>query len=345
MKTNFKSIYTILLIVFTIFFSCTKEKNNLYSISISPNTMVGTPAENFSLQQIKMFQASNNFISLLLTDIAKDSSINNFAVAPLYLINTLLNDTTYEVWQKGFLKHYNLSELSHRQRLNSEKSFLQTVKEIDSSINITTSIEAQSDTILNIFQNFEIKLMYPDAAPNNIDNIFTTFDNKKPRLEFITINGDIRTYRNDNEIATELPIGNGNYMLILIRPLNESIKDYTAHFSEEKYSTLINNMQERKINVSLPLFEINDTVSNLPMPQYTYEDSTVIFPKRLNILSCFKLTKATQADLNANTTSTANNSIFQSNNSEIIKYSSPFLFIVRGKNSNLIMFCGIFCTP
>ncbi len=344
MKTHLKSFYIFVFAAFVLFSSCKKEKNSLYSISISPNAMVGTPAEVFSIGQIKMFQASNNFISLLIADIAQDTSIHNFAIAPTYLLNNLLIDSTLLSWQESFIKHYSLTSLSQTQRKKTENDFLNAVKDIDSSIIINSDIVFENDETIKISQSFEKILMYEDNAPNDIDNIFTTSENKKTRLDFITISSDIRTYITDMEQTIELPIGNGNYMLMLIRPLNQSLRQYAKNFTEEKYFSLINNMQERKINVSFPLINIKDSTI-IPLPSYHDNDTTVTFPKTLSILYSFSLQKASQADLNTAVTHNRNKNILSNNTSEPIKFSSPFLFIIRGKSSNWIMFCGAFCKP
>lgn len=343
MENNKTSVCVIIFIAIVLLFSCNKNKNNLYSVSVSPYSMIGTPAEMFSLGQIRIFQANNNLICSLMENLSLDSSVTNYTIAPMHLIYNILADSISTDWQKGFAKHYNLTELSNKQFQQSETAFLNIVKDIDSSINIESSIYDKNDSSINIVQHFEIKLIYQDVAPNNVDNIFTTINNKKPRLDFITINGNIRSLTTSEEQVVELPIGNGNYMLMLIRPKLKSIREYMLDFSEEKYFSFIKDLQERRNTVSFPLISIKGTLSNIPMPQYSRMDSVIHFSPKLNLIHSFVLKKVAKTDINIQKVSTFTDGAFSFNNSDIIKYSSPFLFIIRGKNSNLIIFVGIYC--
>ena len=173
-----------------------------------------------------------------------------------------------------------------------------------------------------------------------VDNIFTTADNKKPRLEFITVNDNMQTLITDNEQVTSIKVGTGNYSLMLILPLNKSLQQYMSEFSEEKYLSFINRLQERRVNVSFPVFCLEDTIHNIPLPQYELLDTIVRFPKQLDVILYFNLTKATQADLNTQHKSEFN--VLKSSNKETLKYASPFLFFIRENNSNLILFTGIY---
>jgi hypothetical protein len=323
--------------------SCNKDKNSLYSISISPNNMVGTPAEMFSLGQVKMFQASNSLVSSMMENISKDTTINNFAIAPIYLINNIMIDTSLSSWQNAFQQTYNLSTLSYDQRQKEEKDFLGKVKQIDSSINITSKILLEDDSAITISQSLDLSLMYENIMPNNIDNIFTTIDNKRPRLDFLTINSQIRTLNTNDEQANEIAIGNGNYMLMMIMPKHQTIKEYLQDFTEEKYSTILNQMKEKNTTISFPLIEMQDTIHNVQMPNYQLSDSTISFTKRLDIIFSFSLRQGEMKGAEMNSAMSLNNRQLQVNNSEIMRYSSPFLFIIRGKNSNLIMFMGVYC--
>ncbi len=337
--------YITVISIIILLLSCNKEKDNLYSISISVNKMVGTPAEKFSLGQIKLFQVSNSFISERLELFANDTLNKNLAIAPFSLLNSIMLDSTQTQWQNAFFKHYNLSPMSHLQVKNMVESFDKTVKEIDSSINIVcqTIEKLDCDTCLDMFQSFQINLMYENIAPNDIDNIFTTIDNKKPRMDFITICDTFPIFQSEEEHIAEIPIGNGNYTLLLIKPLTQDIKKYVQDFTEEKYFNCINSLQLQKINISLPLIQITDTISNFPLPSFASIDTNISFQKSLNLYTDFSIRQADKTDISLNKLNQQNNAILQSNNSSLLKYASPFMFIVRGKNSNLIMFIGYFC--
>jgi len=340
-KIILQTLAIVLLIIGLV--SCNKDKNNLYSVSISPNNMLGTPAEMFSLGQIKMFQASNSLIGSMIEKIYEDTSINNFAIAPIYLINNIMVDTSLSLWQNAFQKTYNLSTLSYTQRKEEQKDFLDKVKQIDSSISITSRVVNENDSAITILQSLALELMYENIMPDNIDNIFTTIDNKRPRLDFMTINSRIRTLNTNDEQANEIEIGNGNYMLMMILPKHQTIKEYLRDFTEEKYSTILNRMKEKNLIISFPLIDMQDTINNVQLPNYQLSDSVISFNKRLDIVFNFSLKQSTLKSMKMNTTIDLNNRPLQINNAEIMRYSSPFLFVIRGKSSNLIMFIGVYC--
>lgn len=338
--------YSVILLSFVlIIISCNKKKDNLYGVSISANKMIGTPAEMFSLQHIKMFQASNDFTMKLLPTLSTDTTFSDFAFSPFYLLNNLIIDTSFSSYFLSYEKHYSLSSLSNNDMSSTINSFLSIVHKIDSTFDLKSDVEKQTKNKIFIKQDMEIPLLYEDFSTKDIDNIFTTIDNKKPRLNYITISGNFPIYLSDEEQVSEIPIGNGNYILMLIQPTATSIKDYVNKFDEQKYSYLIQNTQERQVNLSFPLIQLNMKEKELVMPNLSTKDSSIVFPKRLFVSTSFALKKASMAELSTTTNKSSNSPILSKNNSEPIKYNSPFLFLIRGKNSNLIMFIGWYLKP
>lgn len=83
------------LCVLTMFFtSCKKDNNSLYGISINPSSLVGTEAEAFTIQQLRMFSASNTNVAYMMQNSFADTIRNNICFSPIYLINNLLLDTS-----------------------------------------------------------------------------------------------------------------------------------------------------------------------------------------------------------------------------------------------------------
>ena len=335
-----KNIFLIIILISFLFISCKKDKNNLYSISISPNSMVGTPAEVFSLQQIKMFQASNSFICSFVSELKKDDINQNLVIAPFYLMNNIILDTLLAPYTDAYSQKYDISMTSPAQMISCINQFNKTVKQIDSSIDIQSKIDSETDSEINISQTLDIKLLYNNVAPNDIDNIFTNFDGTKRRIDFITLSDNINVCINDMEKVCEIPIGNGNYTMMLISPLNQSIKEYIATFDEKKYRFLINSMELRKVNVSFPLGNIFTNDYIVQMPKYKKGDSIVAFPKQLKLNSHFLISQADPTIISSTNMPQQNNGLMQTNDSSPLKYNAPFLLIIRGKNSNLIM---LFC--
>lgn len=343
-----KKIFYSLIIILSILIiaSCSKKKDNLYGVSISANQMIGTPAEMFSLQHIKMFQASNDFTMKLLPTLSTDTTFSNFALSPFYLLNNLIVDTLFSSYFTTYEKLYSLSSINNNDMPSTINSFLAIVHKIDSTFDLKSEVSKQTKNKIFIKQEMEIPLLYDDNTSKNFDNIFTTYDNKKPRLDYMNISGNFPIYLSDDEQVSEIPIGNGNYILMLIQPTSCSIKDYINKFDEQKYFSLIQNTQERQVNLAFPLINVNTKDKEIYMPTLSNSDSTITFPKKLFVSTSISLRKATMAELSTNVNNkTPNNSVLSKNDSKPIKYDSPFLFIIRGKNSNLIMLIGWYLSP
>jgi serine protease inhibitor len=337
-KNKILNVFVIFFIVCLII-SCNKKKENNYGVSISAPQMIGTPAEMFSLQHIKMFQASNAFTTNLLPTIIQTSNIHNFAFSPFYLLNNLMIDSCLNDYFISYEKYYTLSPHNSSEMLSTINDFKTIVHKIDSSFNIKSTIEKENPKKIIIKQELELPLLYENAKVKGVDNIFTTIDNKKPRLQYINISGNFNIYSSDEEQVSEVPLGNGNYILMLIKPLQKDIKQYVSCFNEEKYTSLIEKTENKSISISFPLINVRCQDMKIEMPELKTTDSNNVFPKELYVNSSFSLRKATMAELKM-VEKDMDNTILSKNNSDIIQYNSPFLFIIRGKNSNLIMFVG-----
>lgn len=296
-------------------FSCKDKKDELYGISIDASRMVGTPAEVFSIQHVKMFQASNSFIMEFLPELNSDSV--DFAIAPFYALSSLAMDTNLAAYFSCYAAYYNLSQHNANETKQAFNSFLTAIQSIDSSFNISNSLFVQANDTLNLTQSLTITLCY--------ENNFKQEENK------INISGEFLTLESHDETVCEIPFGNGNFVLDLLQPKAMSLKEYYNTFNEEHYATIFKQLENRKINVSFPKLDIAFESLPLNMPQIPKTDSTGIFNKLLMLTCSFKVENQTQ-----NTAS----SILQSNDSEPIVFERPFLFLVRGKNSNLIFFIG-----
>lgn len=339
MRQKLKIIFIVLCLVI-VFVGCKKQKDNLFSISISANNMVGTPAEAFSLQQIKMFQASNEFVFKLLRTTNFDSIQQNVSFSPFYLMNNILIDTNNKAYSEMYCKKYNLHFANIQQILSCLNSFEQTVEKIDSCIKIKSYID-QKDNQNIISQSFDIKLLYNNSAPEDIDNIFTTFDNKKPRIDFITITDNVNLSISQEEQVCDIPISNGNYTMMLIKPTNQTVFEYIKDFDEKKYLSIINSMELRKVKVSFPLGKIITSNFQLTLPPIQINDTMVSLNGTLLVNSEINLFQAPKNEIAENLLSQLSNTVLETNDSKPIKYNSPYIFIIRGKSSNLILYIGI----
>lgn len=325
---KYKYIALFFLIIF-VFVACKKDDSKLYGISIETNKMINSPAEVFSLQQIKIFMASNDFtlkgLPFLINDNSKQNT--NFAFSPLFLTYTIAQDSSFDDYLNQYEKQYNISLSNKNKRIQVFNSFLSSVKDIDSSINITSKILENKDNIIKIQQSLDLNLNY--------DNINIEEDNYSSKQQII-ISDEFSVLESSEQTIVDILVGNGNYILTLIQPKNASLQQYIKTFNEEKYASLINQMENRKTSVVFPLIEIDMQERTMNDINLANNDSLFRFPKEV-VLDChFAINHQQQANTSFEQT------LLKSNTSKPISFNKDFLFILRGKSSNLIMFIGYY---
>ncbi len=322
--------YVIIILLATFFFSsCKKDENKLYGISIETNKMINTPAEVFSLQQVKIFMASNDFtlkgLPYLTDKIAKKSE--NFSFSPLYLTYTIAQDSLFDEYLKQYETKYNLSILERNRRIQIFNSFLSSVKEIDSSINIQSKIIENNNNTIRIEQSLYLNLQY--------DNINIEEDKYSSNKQ-ITISDDFLVLETSEQTIVDILVGNGNYALTLIQPENTTLQDYISSFNEEKYASLIKQMENRKTSIKFPFIEIDMKEKIINDINLSDKDSLFRYPKEVSLDCHFAFKELTSKNTSFEQT------LLKSNNSTSILFNKDFLFILRGKSSNLIMFIGYY---
>ena len=322
--------YIIFLFFVVLFFvACKKDNNKLYGVSIETNKMINSPAEVFSLQQIKIFMASNDFTLKGLPYLINDSSKQNtfFAFSPLFLTYTIAQDSLFDDYLDQYEKQYNLSLSNQNKRLQIFNSFLSSVKDTDSSINIESKIIENKENIIKIQQSLDLNLSY--------DNINLEEDRYSSK-QHIIISDEFSVLDNSEQTMVDILVGNGNYVLTLIQPNNTTFQDYIKTFNEEKYASLINQMENRKNSVIFPLIDMDMQGKTMNDINLSRDNSHFRFPKEV-VLDChFSISHQQQ------TNSSFEQTLLKSNTSKPISFNKDFLFILRGKNSNLIMFIGYY---
>lgn len=329
----YRKFVPILLLVLCLFVSCKKDKGELYGVSIDASKMVNTPAEVFSLQQIALFGASNNFTLVSLQALSEDSLYKekDFAYAPLYMIYTMSEDTAFSDYIAFFEKHYKLTSTDREKREQMFLSLSSAVKNIDSTIQIGSSVVLSDKNNIHIEQSLYLKTHYDNVSVSHSkDNVFS--------VDMITMAGEFPFVQTSEEMVAEISLGNGNYVLDIIQPRNRSLDKYLSGFDEKKYTSILRNLENRKINLSIPAIDID--VKNRPLDICRTEkyDSLLCFPKEVLIDCRFKI-----ENVPLDKTS-FEEKMLNSNSSKPMAFDRDFVFVVRGKNSNLIMFIGFYHT-
>lgn len=164
-------------------------------------------------------------------------------------------------------------------KFKPEDQFTSMIKVYKSTIDILKDVEQVnkwcSDATHNKIQNILDKLT-PNDLMVLINAIYfkgiwkKTFDknktyqnnfnnfNKTPIMkDFMNITDNFDYYENDNIQSISLNYTKDNLKALIILPRNDDINTYISNFSSENYIDIIKNLNNQKVNLSLPKFEIN----------------------------------------------------------------------------------------
>lgn len=325
-----------LLFLSAVIVSCNKNnQENNYGVSISAPKMIGTAAEVFSEENIKILRMGNSFNFLLLNQpFANSDSSYNFSFSSLGILYNI-----YSIEDENYL-----NQLSDKFDISDTATLFEnisTIKKLISSIDSTIKIDFSSISDkfkkIKIYEKIEFPIFYEEVLRSKRQTFFTS-SNEKKSLEFFTIKRELGVYSDNNFNAVDMSIGNENYSLLLIVPKDGNINSFVKYFSEKDYKTIIEGLSPKIISLSFPnISNISDYSLLLPLISL---DSTYKLSS-LQINSEIKIVKPTPAELKQRKTD-IDNKLKSSTKTEKYTFNRPFLFIIRGKNSNSILTTGVF---
>ena len=88
-------------------------------------------------------------------------------------------------------------------------------------------------------------------------NNFNNFNKTPIMKDFMNITDNFDYFENDNIQSISLNYNKYNLKALIILPRNDDINTYINNFSSENYIDIIKNLNNQKVNLSLPKFEIN----------------------------------------------------------------------------------------
>jgi len=324
-----------LLFLSVVIVSCNKNnQENDYGVSISAPKMIGTPAEVFSEDNINILKISNSFNFLLLNQpFAHLDSSYNFSFSPLGILYNV-----YRIEDENYLNQFsNKFDISDTATLFENISTIKKlISGIDSSIKIDFSSTLDKSKKMKISEKIEFPIFYEEALKVKKQPFFTSKEKKS--LDFFTIKRELGVYSDNNFNAVNMSIGNENYSLLLIIPKNGNINSFVNSFSEKDYKTIIEGLTPKIISLSFPNIS-NISNYSLLLPLISLDSAYKL--SSLQISSEIKIIKPTPAELKQKKTD-IDNKLKSSTKTEKYTFNRPFLFIIRGKNSNSILTTGVF---
>lgn len=318
-----------------------KEAGNDYGVSVSAPNVIGTIAEQFSQEQLSLFKMANSLgISAAKQFSKSDSSAGNLAFSYLLLLDRLYNEASDTAYLKCLSQFYKIDNLSLERVRENFASVFQIISSIDSSLVMQSSFDTSDDGSALLVQRFSLSLPFEDALRSHSD-YFSDENLKKSRRNFFTLSGSFDCAASSEEIVSAIPIGNGNYRLMFVMPLQKSLRDYASDFSEAKYVELCERLEKRKIGLEIPTFENFVSETRIELPQMSC-DSVVVVNAAVQILSHIEINPPSEAQLKVETSSMEEKIIRQTKNEERISFNRPFLFILYGANSRAILLQGLY---
>ncbi len=319
---------------------CSKEKKNeTYGVSISAPSIVGTAAEAFSKEQIEFFKMANGLSFAINREFAKSDTLGqNTAFSALLLIRDLCVEQTEFGYLYSLFRNCNLAD-TNLERVNSN---LNSLQEVFRSIDSTLIFSSQSDsldkgTVLRI-QRFSLSLQYEEAL-NTYSEYFSDMEFKKTKRNFFKLFGNFNCLVQEAETVVDIPVGNGNYSLMLIMPNQKDVRSYAEEFTEGLYGKLSEGLEKRMIGLCFPTFENYSTKVLIPLPKQSSDTLSEVKTKQI-IQSEITIRQPNEAFLQTLNTSLEEKIIHHAENKEEISFNRPFLFILRGSSSKAIILQG-----
>ena len=331
------SILTILLLTALLQFSCNKStKEQDFGVSISAPKLIGTPAEKFTPEELQTLRISNSLSFLFLNQIYNSTdSLFPFSFSTLGVLSYIYNvsDTNYIAALKQQFSIKDSSTL-----MQNITSTLSVVSEIDSTIKKSTTFSLnKTSQIPTLTQELQIPIPYEGMLKSK-QLTFSPTDSTQRKMTFYQIAGTFGLSQNETALCLDVPLGNGNYSLLIIEPKDWDIKTFASNFTETKYMEIIESLTFQNLKVSLPELSLASSCA-LPLPSISGQTPQSV--KSFLLTSILSLQKPTRASFAVDKTD-IDTKLQANSKTEHHHIYKPFLYILRGKSSNSILLLGIF---
>ena len=188
---------------------------------------------------------------------------------------------------------------------------------------------------------------------------FMPEEGEKLKVDMMHQEAKLRYSQNNTFSMAELPYGNGHFNMVVLLPKNEKkVDNVIAELSNEKWTTWMQNLEEKEIKLSFPKFkfvgdyELNDPLINMGMPLAFSgkADFTGILSNGGIYIS--KVKHKTFIEVDEKGTEAAAVTSVEVNVTSIEEPTAidfiankPFVFAITEKDTNSILFLGKFMKP
>jgi serpin B len=180
--------------------------------------------------------------------------------------------------------------------------------------------------------------------------------------DMMSMKGKFKYAQNEDYDVLELPYANENYSMLMIKPKSAGINEFISGFDRQKLNNIIDKLEKDSVNISLPKIDLEYEVE---LKEILFEMGirdamnrlTADFSKMFEAISggiwISKVRQKSFLKINEEGTEAAAATVVVmgrlsavTNSHEIyINFNSPYLFLIREKRSNTILFCGKIINP
>lgn len=193
-------------------------------------------------------------------------------------------------------------------------------------------------------------------SKNTYERAFHTNASSFQETSFMTGEMECGYYQANDYSAVELPYGNGHFSMVIILPNSHLDDVFISTLDQDKFNSCVDNMVTQKVQVTFPKFkfecdlELNDLLKAMGMP--TAFNESADFSGIVNGGGIFisKVKHKTFVEVNEEGTEAAAVTSVEMMETSMPNYTNfmadrPFVFAIREKDTNAIMFIGKFMEP
>ena len=177
-------------------------------------------------------------------------------------------------------------------------------------------------------------------------NGFMNYNKNPININFMNSTDDFDYFENEQIQAISLNYNNDNMKALIILPkIEKDINNYIINFSQELYINIIKNLQNKKVVLNLPKFELNfeaelkDTFISLGMVEAFSDSADFSSMTKQNNVKIGRIIHKTFISVDEKGTKAAaatavvmTTLCFKPNSNVIMNVDHPFLFIIRNEN-------------
>lgn len=187
---------------------------------------------------------------------------------------------------------------------------------------------------------------------------FSLSPENKIQTDFMTQESTFEYAKNDLFSAINLPYGDGHFSMLILLPGEEkTCQDIVNAMSDENWTNWNNSMVKQNIKVFLPKFKfeffrkINDELATLGMSSMFGSSADLTGINKIDDIYVSRVLHKTFVEVNEEGTEAAavtaveiaEKAVFDG--PEIFRADKPFIFVIKEKDTNTLMFMGILNNP